>query len=131
MIGAALTGDAVAAGETDKLVVVVAARELHQAPGFVDQARGADARDGYDATMPKWRPSAARNTTAGSERARRVDRSRPHQACANGLLAEARAVRVACPFVPLEPVPFACPSSRVLVVTGGQSKRRQAGGSTL
>jgi hypothetical protein len=28
----------------------------------------------------------------------------------NGSLAEARAARVACPFVPLGPVPVACPS---------------------
>jgi hypothetical protein len=30
-----------------------------------------------------------------------------------------RGERAACPFVPLEPVPVACPSSRVLAVTGG------------
>ncbi len=30
-----------------------------------------------------------------------------------------RAVRVACPFVPLKPVPVACPSRAVLVVTRG------------
>jgi len=59
-------------------------------------------------------PCAPRNVSPTAARSRLQRRTREWFAVRRN-----RGARAACPFVPLEPVPVACPSSRVLVVTRG------------